>query len=262
MKFKYILFTIILALTLFACNKAESENEYTISNNNIESNYSLPDSIIDAGIIKYTIRRLSGGVNSYFKKGYAAHERYRSLQLIDHLKNKINSKEIYSEALHYYSLSISNNEIHKELALQNRASLKLNFGDYYGAIVDYDSLLNKEVRYQNELLLLKAFCHLKVGDIDKSEELINKITNKYIEKSHDNEGDKTISRPNKFGFKADLPDRTVDRTFLASAFYYNGVINYIKGNKIVACQSWSKASELNEDVSIYATLEVIQGYCK
>lgn len=264
MKFKNILFTIISALTLFACNKAKSEKEHTISNDNIESNYSLPDSIIDAGIVKYSLRTSRDGKkDSYYSKAVEAHEYYTLLPIINDNPTNEKRNSYYSEAINNYSLSLEKKEFqHREdIVLQNRAALKMNHGDYYGAISDYNTLLNMRTSNVQEYQVLKAYCHLKAGEIDKSELLVEDILRHSLINTENAKEKKEDFNTNS-GFNFDLPERTVDNTFLASAYYYKGIISYLKGNKKVACQSWSKASELNEDISRYAALDTIQEYCK
>ncbi|GAL87244.1 hypothetical protein MYP_4474 [Sporocytophaga myxococcoides] len=214
---------------------------------------SFPDSIVNAGIISKTA--FIGNGKNYFSKAYSAHESFRILNWQkDADKEKI--KKFYADALENYKKSLDNNDAPENMIYTNIAGLKLDFGDYYGAISYYEKLLEKHSRNQ-EFLLLKAFCYLKLNEIEKSEIILDSI----IAINEKLEIDKKAKSSNKKRISLNLPESKEDNPIIASVYYYKGIINYLNSNKENACKNWSRSSELDKQVSENAVLDIILKYC-
>lgn len=233
---KNILFFASLIFVLNSCN----ENTHT--EKPIELKSIFPDSIIDSGIRTKTIYLQFINDDNYFAKASSSHSSYNFLKITSS-SNKEKMNELYASAISNYKLSMGDNEKSKDVILTNMASLKLDFGDWYGALQNYEELIKIRPDFL-EYKLLKAYCLLKTGEIQSSEIILSELLKEIELKSINNA---------TAGFK---------NSTVASTYYFIGILNYYKGKKKEGCQAWSKSSEIDKDFNLYVSSAVIERYCK
>jgi len=219
---------------------------------------------MSAGIKTFPLIMLVGGNSEYCNQAWKDHTQFTEYRFHSRKNlNNIKEKEYYLKAVYEYGKALENNDCNKDIIYTNRAALRYQFGDYNGALADYIKVSSFQSN-KGDFKLMKAYCHLRLNQLDEAENLIDSIieSEETTEKSF-------LSTKKARSTSSTFPPSPPDYTLLACAFYYKGLFKYLNRQKEKACFLWSKASELEIkgsdpelDTPASSLLDVLSIYCK
>lgn len=163
----------------------------------------------------------------------------------------------FAKAIYNYTLHLKSDENNTDIIFL-RALCKSELGDRYGAIRDYDQIIEKEMAgtFKRQVYKMstvynnKAYCLVNLGKYEEALPLVNKaldmdISEAYIWDTrgelyfHIGEYDKSI---------ADM-DKALAIEESANSYFYRGLAYLKIKNKSKACSDLSKAGELGNSIA-------------